>query len=110
MYDPLVKRVLVKPTTAGVIPEALRIGFVVRKKKRGSAFDPEPERTERSIDGFYFAGAHLTERRFGRTAAPAPDIAKPDRRQKMEASALGPAIMNGDARDNFIRPRFGVLD
>ena len=92
--------------------QPLRVGVVLREEKvhrvRGSGTDVPPPLAEHRVVGTGFAVRDLLNP-VARPAAPRPGIAVPEMGEDVNGGRLGAAVVDADAAENVIRPRFRIF-
>src|SRR5271156_4370356 len=108
-----VERVFHERSRAFRIKQPLHIGFVFGEKRFGSSLDQQPAFTVVKLGQFEELGAvdRIDRRNLWPFVliSPVPAISKPNRREQMQAGRIGSAIPGGNANQNILEIRFGIL-
>ena len=116
--DAVVEGVLDERGTVRFAEQALGVGLVVGEQQFGrAAVGARPadqrEPAERRVDGLEGAGSAGGDRGSGgvlvAAAPPTPAVAEPQRRKQVQRGRFRAAVADGDADEDVVGRRFGVL-
>src|SRR6476659_5994915 len=106
----VVDGVLYERTAIWNAPQTFDVRFVFGEEKCIGVLAMEFVAAKHIIAGFYHSRRAFTQNWFASVAAPAPGIAKPNRRQKMQDCSLWSAVGRGCADQNIFWGFFGISD
>src|SRR5580765_1049541 len=106
----VVDRVLHERTAIWGAPQTFDVRFVFSEEKGVGVLAMECVAAKDIMAGFDHCRRAFTQNWFAIVTAPAPGIAKPNRRQKMQARSLWSAVGRGRANQNIFWVSFGVSD
>src|SRR5438477_7508880 len=100
LNDRVVDRILHEGATVWYAPQPFEIRFVLGEEKFVRVFATEFVAAKYLMARFDHRRRRFSQNRFASIAAPAPGIAKPNRRQKMQDRRLRSAVGRGCANQN----------
>src|SRR4029077_13099102 len=106
----VVDRVLHKRTAIWDAPQTFEVRFVFGEEKGIGILAMELVGAKHIMAGLDHRRRALTQNWFAIIAAPAPGIAKPNRRQKIQDRWLQSAVGRSCANQNIFRTLFGISD
>ena len=106
----VVDRVLHEQTTIWDAPQTFDVGFVFGEEKGVGVLTMEFVAAKPIMAGFDHHRRAFTQNWFANVTAPAPGIAKPNRREKMQDRLLRSAVGRGCANQNIFWGSFGISD
>src|SRR6476620_7359654 len=106
----VVDRVLHERTAIWDAPQTFDVRFVFGEKKGVGVLAMEFVAAKPIMAGFDHRRRAFTQNWFANVTAPAPGIAKPNRRQKMQDRWLWSAVGRRCANQNILRSSFGISD
>src|SRR6266446_132908 len=106
----VVDKVLHERTGIWDAPQTFEVGFIFGEEKGVGVFAMKLVAAKHTVAGFDHRRRAFTQARFASVTAPAPGIAKPNRRQKMQDSLLRSAVGRGCANQNILWGSFGISD
>src|SRR5438309_6779390 len=106
----VVDRVLHERTAIWDAPQTFEVRFVFGEEKFVSIFAMELVAAKLVMSRFDYRGRAFTQNRFADVTAPAPGIAKPNPRHKMQDRLLRSAVGCCRANQNILWGSFGISD
>src|SRR6476620_4515143 len=106
----VVDRVLHERTAIWGAPQTFDVRFVFSEEKGVGVLAMEFVAAKHIMAGFDHCRRAFTQNWFAIVTAPAPGIAKPNRRQKMQNRSLWSAVGRGCANQNIFSGSFGISD
>src|SRR2546423_13840525 len=106
----VVDRVLHERTAIRDAPQTFEVRFVFGEEKGVGVFAMEFVAAKHIMAGFDHRRRAFTQNWFANVTAPAPNIAKPNRRQKMQDRWLWSVVGRRCANQNILWGSFGISD
>src|SRR5204863_3254134 len=104
----VVDRVLHERTAIWDAPQTFEVRFVFGEEKGVGVLAMEFVAAKPTMAGFDHRRRAFTQNWFTSVMAPAPGIAKPNRRRKMQDRSLWSTVGRGCANQNIFRGSFGI--